>query len=650
MHGHAHHHGGGGATLAEGALRIALVGPPNSGKTTLFNALTGLSAKTGNYPGVTVAKFEGVAEVGGAQVVVEDLPGTYSLDAISPDEQVVADRLDPQTYTAGMTSPDAVLVMLDATVLRRSIGLLAQVLQLGLPTTAVLTFSDELRRRGGSVDVAALSRALGVPVVAVVAGTHGVDELRTLMARPQDWAAPPLAPPLDPVEAAAWSTSVVGSASYVMPHRDRRTEAVDNVLLHPVLGTLVFAVVMFSFFQIIFTVAAPLQDAVEAGFARVGEAVTAGIGNAWVASFLRDAVIGGVGGVLVFLPQIALLFVMVSFLESVGYLSRAAFLMDRLMAKAGLEGRAFVALLSSFACAIPGIMATRTLPSARDRIATMMAAPLMTCSARLPVYVLLIGLLVPADARVGPVGLQGLIMFALYVLGAVSAMTAAWAIQKITGRREPVLPFYMEIPPYRVPSARSVGLSVWESCRAFLRKVTTIILTTTIILWLLLNLPARSDAEMAAAGVDLGDPAAVSTYTLDNSMAAGIGRAMEPVFAPLGFDWRVNVGVLASLSAREVFVATMGQIASATDPENPASALGNMTVTEPDGSVRPLFDAPTTVALLLFFVYALQCMATVGALRRESNSWKWPAIAFTYLLVLAWVMAFAGRHLTLWLL
>lgn len=641
------HHHGSGASVALDVPRIALAGSPNSGKTTLFNALTGLSAKTGNYPGVTVAKYEGVAELGAQHMVIEDLPGAYSLDPISPDEQVVADVLCG--HAPGVRSPDAVLVALDSTALRRALGLLAQVLQLGRPTAAVITFTDELARRGGHVDVAALGRALGIPVVAVVAGTTGMAELRGLLAHPESWQSPPLAPPIDPAGVASWSASVTAAASYAVPERDHRTEAIDRVLLHPVWGSIVFAVVMFSLFQVIFTVAAPLQSAVEAGFGWLGEAVTAGLGDTWLGSFLRDAIIGGVGGVLVFLPQIALLFVMVSFLESVGYLSRAAFLMDRLMAKAGLEGRAFVALLSSFACAIPGIMATRTLPSARDRIATMMAAPLMTCSARLPVYVLLIGMLVPADTGWGPIGMQGLVMFALYVLGAVSAMTAAWVIQKLTGRREAALPFYMEIPPYRLPSVRSVAMSVWESCRAFLRKVTTIILATTIILWLLLNLPVRGEAEMAAAGVDTADPVAVSTYTLDHSAAAAVGKAVEPVFRPLGFDWRINVGVLASLSAREVFVATMGQIASASDPEDPGAALQSMTTTEPDGTVRPLFDAATTAALLVFFVYALQCMATVGALRRESNSWKWPVIAFTYMFALAWVMAFLTRNMVLWL-
>lgn len=639
----SHHHGGHGSARGAAATvdapRVALVGSPNSGKTTLFNALTGLRAKTGNYPGVTVAKYEGVARIDGRDVVIEDLPGTYSLDPISPDEQVVTQVLDPDD---DIPTPDALLVMLDSTALRRSLSLLAQVLQTGLPVAAVATFTDELARRSGRLDIEALERAIGVPVVSVVAGGVGIDALRRLIPQAATWAQPPLAPPIEPTESAAWTASVLRACGYDAPEIDERTRKVDAVLLHPVWGTLVFVAVMFTFFQTIFTVAAPLQGYVEEFFAWLGGAAAERIPVGWLASFVADGLIGGVGGVIVFLPQIALLFLMVSILESVGYLSRAAFLMDRLMARAGLEGRAFVALLSSFACAIPGIMATRTLPSARDRIATMLAAPLMTCSARLPVYVLLISLLVPSEARFGPFGAQGAVMFGLYVLGAVSAMTAAWAFQRVTGRGEPVLPFYMEVPPYRVPSLRSVAMSVWDSCLAFLRKVTTIILATTVILWLLLNLPVRGMAEMEAAGVDTADSGAVATYTLDHSYAASIGRGLEPVFEPQGFDWRINVGVVASLAAREVFVATMGQIAAATDPENPGTSLQRMTVTEGDGAAaveRPLFDPPTTAALLVFFVYALQCMSTIGVMRRESNGWKWPAIAFGYMFVLAWGMS-----------
>ena len=637
-----HHHGGGGTALLAGT-RIALVGSPNSGKTTLFNALTGLRAKTGNYPGVTVSRYQGTATAEGRSVVVEDLPGTYSLDAISPDEQIVADVLDAHGE-AGHEVPDGLVVTLDATTLRRSLGLLAQVLHTGLPVCVVLTFTDELTRRQGTLEVPRLRAALGVPVLAVVAGRRqDLGALRSLLAEPGAWASPAVLPPTGTREVAAWTDSVLAAAGWAAPETDARTRRIDGVLLHPVWGTLVFFATMFAFFQVIFAVAAPLQAGVESFFGYLGGQVDSRVPSGLVSSFLSDAILGGVGGVLVFLPQIALLFLMVSLLEGVGYMARAAFLMDRVMARAGLEGRAFVALLSSLACAVPGIMATRTLPSARDRIATMMGAPLMTCSARLPVYVLLIGLLVPSSTRFGPVGAQGLVMFALYLLGALSAMTAAWLFSRIGRGTGPLMPFYMEMPPYRVPSARSVALSVWEACKTFLRKVGKIILVTTVILWMLLNLPVRSDADLRGAGVDPRNDAAVSAYVIDHSYAAAAGRFVEPVFAPLGFDWRINIGVMASLSAREVFVATLGQVAAAENPDDPAGALRAMTVQDGPRAGEPLFTPPVLAALLVFFLYALQCMSTIGVLRRESGSWRWPAIAFGYLFAVAWVMGALAR-------
>ncbi len=630
-----------GRLAHDDALRLALVGSPNSGKTTLFNALTGLRAKTGNYPGVTVSRYEGTTEVRGRTAFIEDLPGSYSLDPISPDEQVLADELDPDN-PAG--TPDGLLVTLDATTLERSLRLLAQVLNTELPVCVVLTFSDELARRLGALDTAALARGLGVPVVPVTSGRRSdLVTLRELMGDPAAWARPVVLPPSAPAEVTSWVASVLAGAAYRLPEEDDRTRRVDAVLLHPVWGSLVFFATMFAFFQVIFTAAAPLQDGIERFFGWLGGVSAGGIPNATVRSFVSDALLGGVGGVLVFLPQISLLFLMISLLEGIGYMARAAFLMDRVMSKAGLEGRAFVALLSSVACAVPGIMATRTLPSARDRIATMMGAPLMTCSARLPVYVLLIGLAVDPDAGWGPFSAQGATMFGLYLLGAVSAMTSAWVFSRLGRSRGPLLPFYMEIPPYRLPSLRSVALSVWDAVRTFLRKIGKIILVTTVLLWVLLSLPVQGAADLRQAGVDPGDDTAVSAYVIDHSYAAAVGHAVEPVFEPLGFDWRINIGVLASLSAREVFVATMGQVASAQDRENPRAALETLTVDEGPRRGEPLFTAPVVAALLVFFLYALQCMSTVGVLRRESGSWRWPAIAFGYMFVLAWSLAWVAR-------
>lgn len=641
--------GGGGIATDPGLTRFAVVGSPNSGKTTLFNALTGLHAKTGNYPGVTVSRYEGRVRLGEQNgvpniVVVEDLPGTYSLDPISPDEQIVVDVLDTDHHNLRVDVPDAILVTLNATTLRRSLGLFAQLQQTGLPTCVVLTFTDDLARRHGKLDVAAFTRALGVPVVTVVAGHRdALADLRHVMARSQSWTAPVVPPPTDPAEVTAWVDSVLESSGYQLPKVDQRTHRIDSILLHPVLGTIVFLLTMFGFYETIFTVAAPMQDAVGSFFGWLGGLVENHVHIGWLSAFLSQALIGGVGSVLTFLPQIMLLFFLIAILEGTGYLARAAFLMDRVMGKAGLEGRAFVALLSSVACAIPGIMATRSLPSAKDRLATMMGAPLMTCSARLPVYILLVSLMLPADARVGWFSARAVVMFGLYIFGSISAMTAAAVFKKFTSRTGPMLPFYMEMPPYQVPRLKTVGAEMWTAASAFLRKVTSIILTATVVLWALLNLPLRNAAEMAAAGVDTGDDAAVSAYVLDHSYAASVGRAIEPVFAPLGFDWRINIGILSSLAARETFVATMGQVAAAGNPEDPTEALRTMKVQDGPQAGRVLFDAPTITALLVFFMYALQCMSTVGVLRRESGSWKWPAIAFSYMFVLAWVLAFAAR-------
>ncbi|OMG38244.1 ferrous iron transporter B, partial [Actinomyces naeslundii] len=386
--------------------------------------------------------------------------------------------------------------------------------------------------------------------------------------------------------------------------------------------------------------------------------------------------IGGVGSVLTFIPQIIIMFLIIAVLEGVGYMSRAAFLMDKVMSVAGLEGRAFVALLSSLACAIPGIMATRTLPSTKDRVATMLGAPLMTCSARLPVYVIMISLTVDGGAKIGPFGARGVVMFALYLLGAVSAMAAAWAVKQLTDRGHILLPFYMEMPPYRMPRVRTVLIMVWDACKGFLKKAGTIITLTTIILWVLLNVPMRSDAQFEAFCASNTQCAAISaavenpssstvknddgevvtdpeeldklleaqktSYTMDNSWAAKGGKVVQPVFEPLGFDWRINVATLSSLAARETFVATLGQIAAAEDPEEPTTHLATMTYqqdTLTNKAGDKLFNPATVVAILVFFVYALQCMATAGAMRRETGSWKWPIIAFVYMFVTAWVMA-----------
>lgn len=622
---------------ADGAT-VAILGAPNAGKSSVFNHLTALRVRTANYPGVTVTRSLGHVTDGTTRLSVVDLPGTYGLEPVSPDERVVADHLAGRLD--GAAPPDALLVVVDATTLRRSLRLVAHALGTGVPCAVALTMTDGLARRGGSIDPEALGRALGVPVHVVIGHRgRGVGELRASLLQWPGWERPVVPPPTDDAGLAAWATSVTERACYRPAGPDTATERVDRVLLHPVWGLVTFAAVMTVFFQTVFTVAAPLQGRVEQLFAWLGDVVAASVPHPVLADLVGTALIGGVGGVLVFLPQIVLLFLLLTLLEGVGYLSRAAILMDRVMALSGLDGRAFVAMLSSVACAVPGIMATRTIPSSRDRLATMLAAPLMPCSARLPVYVLLVGILVPAEARVGPFGAQGLAMLVLYVLGALSAMVVA-SLLRATALRRGGLPFYLELPPYRVPTLRTVAEQVWTPARTFLRKTGTIILAATLVLWALMTFPTR-DAETAGM-----DDAAAAAYVLDHSYAAGLGRAVEPVFAPLGFDWRIDVGLVGAMAAREVFVATLGQIAAAEDPEDPGDALQQLTWTSGDRAGEPLLTPPTTVALLVFFVYAMQCVSTLAVLRRESASWRWPALALVGYGALAWVMAWLARTIT----
>ena len=672
---------GSSKTLVAGSPRIALAGAPNAGKTSIYNALTGLHAKTGNYPGVTVQRSLGTCKVSNTTLTIEDLPGAYSLDPISPDEEIVHDVLTGTSST--VSAPDALVVVVDATTLQRGMNFIAEALALDLPTCLVVTMTDELSRRTGRLNVAALGQALGIPAVRVIGHRGiGMPDLRAQLAQVATWERTPLPPPTDPDEITSWADSVLAAADYQAPQNDQITSAVDKVLLRPIPGTIVFFTIMFLFFQAIFTWAEPFKGAIEDGFGALGTLVHGWLdaSHPLIAGLLGDGIIGGVGAVLTFIPQIIIMFLIISVLEGVGYMSRAAFLMDKVMSIAGLEGRAFVALLSSLACAIPGIMATRTLPSTKDRVATMLAAPLMTCSARLPVYVIMISLTVDGGAKVGPFGARGVVMFALYLLGAVSAMAAAWVVKQLTDRGNILLPFYMEMPPYRMPRVRTIAIMVWDACKGFLKKAGTIITLTTVILWALLNIPMRSDAQFEAfcasdtqcaaisAAVDdpssstvKGDDGEVVTdpeelgklldaqktsYTMDNSWAAKAGKVVQPVFEPLGFDWRINVATLSSLAARETFVATLGQIAAAEDPEEPTSHLSAMTYqqdTLTNKAGDQLFNPATVIAVLVFFVYALQCMATAGAMRRETGSWKWPVIAFTYMFVTAWVMA-AATH------
>ena len=609
-------------------LRMGLLGSPNSGKTTLFNALTGLRAKVGNYPGVTVERREGHIAVNGRRLIVLDLPGTYSMNAISPDERVVTRILDGEVAEA----PEALVIVVDACTLERSLLFIAQVLQRDTPTCLVVTMTDELHSRGGALDLQRLERALGIPVRAVVGHKGlGLGALRSLLAHPEGWSRPPLRPPESAVERAAWAESILGSVLIRRPGAHRMTDAIDRVVLHPVAGVALFGVVMVTFFQLIFAWATPAMDFIDAGVAGSIAAVRAVLPPGLATDFITEGLIAGVGAVVIFLPQIVLLFSLLYILEDLGYMARAAFVIDRVMGSIGLEGRCFVSLLSSYACAVPGIMATRTIPSQRNRLATMLVAPLMTCSARLPVYALLIGAFVPATTVMGFLGIQGLALLGLYLLGALAALFVAAVLKHTVLRGEP-LPFYMELPPYRIPTLRLLASQVWGAAWAFVRRAGTIILAASIVLWTLLTFPR------VEAPPQLNEREA-ARFALERSAAGRAGHALEPAIEPLGFDWKIGVGLLASLAAREVIVATLAQIYASADEETSLREAVRNDVDPRTG--RPVFTAATVASLLVFFVFALQCMSTLAILRRETNSWRWPAFAFGYLLVVAYAASFA---------
>jgi ferrous iron transport protein B len=610
--------------------RLGLLGAPNSGKTTLFNALTGMRARVGNYPGVTVERREARVEIEGREIVLIDLPGTYSLTPISSDEAVVADLLEGRIE--GAAAPDALVLTADACTLERSLLLAAQVLQLGIPTCLVLTMVDELRARGGQIDLEALSRGLGIPVVGVVGNRGlGVEKLRTLLASSERWTAPVLAPPVRSEERNGWVESVLANAGRQAPGGDALTSRIDGALLHPLWGSLIFIAVMVLFFQLIFAWATPAMDAIDTGIGALSDAVQQRMTPGLLSDFLTDGIIAGVGAVVIFLPQIVLLFSLLAFLEGLGYMARAAFVVDRAMSRVGLEGRAFVALLSSYACAIPGIMAARTVPSPSQRLITILVAPLMTCSARLPVYTLLISAFVPASASMGPLGLQGLTLFGLYLLGGLAALLAAAVLKRFVLRGDD-LPFYLELPPYRWPRPRVVALQVWDRAKAFLKRAGTVILLVAIVLWVLLNFPRPE--------IPPGTPDAVAgQIRVEQSAAGQLGKAIEPLVAPLGFDWKIGVGLVASLAAREVIVATLAQIYAVSDQDH---SLREAIRRDRHRSTGELVFTPATVAsLLVFFVFALQCMSTIAVMRRETNSWRWPIFAFGYLLVMAYGASFA---------
>jgi ferrous iron transport protein B len=619
-----------------GSCTVALVGAPNTGKTTLFNALTGSRAKVGNYPGVTVERREGRVRNSEREIRLLDLPGTYSLNPETPDEEVVEDVLSGRM--AGEPVPDAVLVVVDATTLERGLALVLQTLAAhpDLPIAVVVTMIDELRARGGRVDFDRLATRLGVSVFPIV-GHRGVglEEVRRALESaetlPRNINGDAVEAADHPIARFAQVDEIWGDIQRASLRPDERTDRIDRVLLHPFFGAVTFAAVMIFVFQSIFTWAAPAMDAIDGSFAQlagfVGDALPPGV----LRDLLTDGVIAGVGSVVIFLPQIVILFTLIHFLEDVGYMARAAFVVDRIMGWFGLQGRSFIVLLSCYACAVPGIMAARTIPNPRDRLATILVAPFMTCSARLPVYTLLIAAFVPSTAVGFGLGLQGLVMLGLYLLGAVTAIGSA-ALLKATVIRGRPSTFYMELPPYRFPSLRMLASQVWRSAKAFLKRAGTIVFIASLIVWGMLNFPK--------ADVPPGTPPAVETQLhLEASLGAQIGKAIEPAIAPLGFDWKVGVGLVASLAAREIIVATLAQIYAVGDEED-FDGLRNALEADVDPTTgERVFSLPVALSLLVFFVFALQCTSTIAVMVRETGGWGWPAFAFGYMLTLAWVGA-----------
>lgn len=614
---------------------FALLGSPNAGKTTLFNALTGLRARVGNYPGVTVERREGRVDLAGQSALLIDLPGTYGLTPISADEAVVENVLAGRV--AGVARPDALVLVADACSLPRSLPFLGEALRLGRPACVVLTMLDELAARGGRIDLTRLEAALGVPVLGVIGHRgRGIDRLRQLLTHPETWSRPVILPPEDRGERAAWADSIAASVIEERPARHRLTERIDRIVLHPLWGSLLFVLVMLTFFQLIFRWAGPAMDAIDGGMTALAALARARLPAGWLADLVCDGLIAGVGSVVIFVPQIAILFSLLYLLEDLGYMARAAFVIDRVMGRIGLEGRSFVALLSSYACAVPGIMATRTIPSPRDRLVTILVAPLMTCSARLPVYTLLISAFVPDRAVLGPLRSQGLVLLALYVGGATAALAVAAVIRKMLLPGDG-LPFTMELPTYRRPTFSLWFSQVYSSVRAFLRRAGTIILLASLTLWLLLNFP-RVEAPPEL------DAKAASVYVLEHSAGGRLGHALEPLIAPLGFDWKIGVGLVASLAAREILVSTLAQI-YATGGDEGASLRDALRADRHRDTGLPVYTPATVGALLVFFVFALQCTSTIAIMRRETNSWRWPAFAFGYLFVLAYAASFATYHI-----
>ena len=601
--------------------RIALVGNPNCGKTALFNALTGARQKVANYAGVTVERKEGaLTTASGRRVQILDLPGTYSLRARSPDEAVTRDAVLGRL--AGESPPDVVVCVADATNLRLVLRLILELKAVGRPLVLALNMYDIALRQGLKIDLEGLSREIGAPIVTTVATRRrGIEDLiAKVEAVLADLPPAPVSAwqELDAAQTKAAHRRAQGlMRAYVRPpeHPDTLTGKIDNALLHPIWGMGLLLTLLFVMFQAVFTGAAPAMDLIDQGFGHLAAMVSAGLPEGLLRGLVADGVVAGVGSVLVFLPQILILFLFIIMLEDSGYMARAAFLMDKIMGGAGLHGRAFIPLLSSFACAIPGIMSTRVIDNRRDRLTTILIAPLMTCSARIPVYTLIIGAVVPQKTLWGFISLQGLVMFGLYAAGIFSALGVSYVMRKVFWRGVSE-PFMMELPTYKAPDPVNVLRSLWMRGKIFVQRAGRVILPLMIVVWFLSTFPSA--------------PVGASGPGINYSFAGMIGHALAPIFAPIGFNWQMTVALIPGMAAREVAVAALGTV----------YAVGGSAATSLAATLHQSWSLASGLAFLAWYVFAPQCVATLAVVRRETNSWRWPIIMFAYMLGLAYGAAF----------
>ena len=603
-------------------LRIALVGNPNCGKTSLFNHLTGTRQKVGNYAGVTVERKVGQFTLPSGQAVrVLDLPGTYSLNATSPDEAITRDVVHGKI--ADEADQDAFLCVVDATNLKLHLGLVLEMIELGRPVLLVLNMMDEARRRGMQIDTQKLSQRLGVPVVETVAVRRsGIENLMNALDQGR-YAVPETELTGLVGDHRQKTETILNDVVQYVDEEDKRTDFLDRLFLHPVLGLVSLAVMMFVIFQAVFAWAAPFMDGIETFFGWLGETLGEHITHPMLNSLVVDGIIAGAGGVVVFLPQILILFFFILVLEESGYLPRAAFLLDKLMYKAGLSGRAFIPLLSSFACAIPGIMASRTISDPRDRLTTIFVAPLMTCSARLPVYALLIAAFVPAQTVWGLFNLQGLVLFGLYMAGILSALCVSFVL-KFFNKDKSEHMLLMELPSYRLPDLKNVWIGLLDRAKIFLKRVGGIIFALSILLWFLCTFPQPPD------GATLPD--------IDYSFAGMLGHLMQPIFAPLGFNWQICIALIPAMAAREVVVAALGTVYAMSAVDDDAMSEGLAALISSGGELG--WSLATGLSLLVWFIYAPHCLATLATVKRETGSWKTVGFMTVYLFGLAYFMSF----------